>query len=199
MAHSVTRRASTAALLDTTETPKTPSGADPEKRKRILDAAIRTFGRRGFHEARIAEIAAAAGVAEGTVYLYFKNKEDLLGVVQRIEMLEDMAGEHAVDRPVLQRKRDAVRDDEFDVGFPDLVARVGDLVRGDIHGGDLAELFGQLVGHPAGAAADLVEVPGALEIAPAIGMAFRMADYDGFVALGPTERLHEGTSVLVGD
>lgn len=36
----------------------------------------------------------------------------------------------------------------------------------------------------AGAAADLVEVPGALEIAPAIGMAFRMADYDGFVALG---------------
>jgi 6,7-dimethyl-8-ribityllumazine synthase len=36
----------------------------------------------------------------------------------------------------------------------------------------------------AGAAADRVEVPGALEIAPAIGMAFRMADYDGFVALG---------------
>jgi len=36
----------------------------------------------------------------------------------------------------------------------------------------------------AGATADLVEVPGALEIAPAIGMAFRMADYDGFVALG---------------
>lgn len=36
----------------------------------------------------------------------------------------------------------------------------------------------------AGAQTDLVEVPGALEIAPAIGMAFRMADYDGFVALG---------------
>lgn len=81
MAHSVPRRTASAALLDTPETPKTPSGADPEKRKRILDAAIRTFGRRGFHEARIAEIAAAAGVAEGTVYLYFKNKEDVLGVV----------------------------------------------------------------------------------------------------------------------
>src|SRR5512144_1562628 len=59
----------------------TPSGADPEKRKRILEASIRTFGRRGFHDARIAEIALAAKVAEGTVYLYFRNKEDLLGTV----------------------------------------------------------------------------------------------------------------------
>ena len=57
------------------------SGADPEKRKRILDASVRTFGRRGFHDARIAEIAAAAKVAEGTVYLYFRNKEDLLGTI----------------------------------------------------------------------------------------------------------------------
>jgi len=58
-----------------------PSGADPGKRRRILEASIRTFGRRGFHDARIAEIAAAAKVAEGTVYLYFRNKEDLLGTV----------------------------------------------------------------------------------------------------------------------
>lgn len=36
----------------------------------------------------------------------------------------------------------------------------------------------------AGATAEVVEVPGALEVPPAIGMAFRMADYDGFVALG---------------
>lgn len=57
------------------------SGADPDKRKRLLAAAIRVFGQRGFHEARIAEIASEAGVAEGTVYLYFHNKEDLLGVV----------------------------------------------------------------------------------------------------------------------
>jgi TetR/AcrR family fatty acid metabolism transcriptional regulator len=65
-----------------------PAGADPDKRKRILAAAIQTFGRRGFHEARIAEIASAAGVAEGTVYLYFRNKEDLLDVVFE----ETMAG-----------------------------------------------------------------------------------------------------------
>lgn len=60
---------------------KPSAGADPEKRRRILEAAVRTFGRRGFHEARIADIAADAQVAEGTVYLYFRNKEDLLGVV----------------------------------------------------------------------------------------------------------------------
>lgn len=60
---------------------RSTTGADPEKRRRILAAAIQTFGRNGYHEARVAEIASAAGVAEGTVYLYFKNKEDLLGVV----------------------------------------------------------------------------------------------------------------------
>jgi len=56
-------------------------GADPEKRSRILKAAILIFGRRGFHEARVSEIARAAGVADGTVYLYFENKEDLLGCI----------------------------------------------------------------------------------------------------------------------
>ncbi len=71
----------TGAALPQEARDSAPSGADPEKRKRILDASVRTFGRRGFHDARIAEIAAAAKVAEGTVYLYFKNKEDLLGTI----------------------------------------------------------------------------------------------------------------------
>jgi TetR/AcrR family fatty acid metabolism transcriptional regulator len=51
---------------------------DPEKRARILDAAIRVFARKGFFSAKVAEIAAEAGVADGTIYLYFKNKDDLL-------------------------------------------------------------------------------------------------------------------------
>lgn len=59
----------------------TPAGADPEKRQRILEAAVRIFGRRGYHDARIAEIAAEARVAEGTVYLYFRNKEHLFATV----------------------------------------------------------------------------------------------------------------------
>ncbi len=81
MAHSAGRDALPEAVLAAAGEERAPAGADPEKRRRILEAAVRTFGRRGFHEARIAEIAAAAKVAEGTVYLYFRNKEDLLGVV----------------------------------------------------------------------------------------------------------------------
>jgi TetR/AcrR family fatty acid metabolism transcriptional regulator len=49
-----------------------------DKRGRILDAAIKMFAERGFHTATVAEIARAAGVADGTIYLYFKSKEDLL-------------------------------------------------------------------------------------------------------------------------
>ena len=70
--------------------------ADPEKRKRLLHAAVQTFGRRGFHEAKIAEIAAEAGVAVGTVYLYFRNKEDLLGCVFDETMDEVLAEARAI-------------------------------------------------------------------------------------------------------
>jgi len=49
-----------------------------DKRSRILDAAERIFARRGFFHARVSEIAREAGVADGTIYLYFKNKDDLL-------------------------------------------------------------------------------------------------------------------------
>src|SRR5688572_18005102 len=49
-----------------------------EKYERILQAALQVFAAKGFHEARISEIARAAGVADGTIYLYFKNKDDIL-------------------------------------------------------------------------------------------------------------------------
>lgn len=49
-----------------------------DKRLRITEAAIQVFAERGFHSARVSDIARAAGVADGTIYLYFKNKEDLL-------------------------------------------------------------------------------------------------------------------------
>ena len=49
-----------------------------DKRRAILDAALRVFAERGFPAARISDIAAAAGVGKGTVYLYFASKEDLL-------------------------------------------------------------------------------------------------------------------------
>ncbi len=49
-----------------------------DKRTTILDAALRTFVRRGYAETKVSEIASEAGVAEGTLYNYFNSKEELL-------------------------------------------------------------------------------------------------------------------------
>jgi TetR/AcrR family fatty acid metabolism transcriptional regulator len=49
-----------------------------DKRDRILSAAERTFARHGFFAAKVSDVAKEAGVADGTIYLYFKNKDDLL-------------------------------------------------------------------------------------------------------------------------
>ncbi len=65
----------------TAHSPRAPSAstsAGGDKRARILDAAEKVFARRGFFHARVSEIAREAGVADGTIYLYFKNKDDLL-------------------------------------------------------------------------------------------------------------------------
>ena len=49
-----------------------------DKRERILKAAVKVFARNGFHATRVSEVAKAAGVADGTIYLYFKSKDELL-------------------------------------------------------------------------------------------------------------------------
>ena len=54
------------------------TGSDPEKHQRILESAIDVIAERGFFNARVSDIAARAGVADGTIYLYFKNKEQIL-------------------------------------------------------------------------------------------------------------------------
>ncbi len=51
---------------------------DAAKYQAILDAAIKVMAQTGYHGAQVARIAREAGVADGTVYLYFKNKEDIL-------------------------------------------------------------------------------------------------------------------------
>jgi TetR/AcrR family fatty acid metabolism transcriptional regulator len=48
------------------------------KYHQILEAAVRVFARQGFYQSTIAQIAKEAGVADGTIYLYFKNKDDIL-------------------------------------------------------------------------------------------------------------------------
>ena len=57
---------------------RAPRAKSGDKRNRILDAAVRVFAKNGFYKTRVADIARAAGVADGTIYLYFASKEDLL-------------------------------------------------------------------------------------------------------------------------
>jgi TetR/AcrR family fatty acid metabolism transcriptional regulator len=54
------------------------TGGREAKRRAILESAVRVFAEHGFFAARIRDIAAGAGVAEGTIYLYFDGKDDLL-------------------------------------------------------------------------------------------------------------------------
>jgi TetR/AcrR family transcriptional regulator, fatty acid metabolism regulator protein len=72
------RRASNGKKKDAS--PPVPEG----KRERILDAAIKVFAAEGFYNAKVSQIAHEAGVADGTIYLYFKSKDDLL-----INLFED--------------------------------------------------------------------------------------------------------------
>ena len=48
------------------------------KYNQILEAAVKVFAQQGFYQSTIAQIAKEAGVADGTIYLYFKNKDDIL-------------------------------------------------------------------------------------------------------------------------
>ena len=58
--------------------PPPRGGRGGEKRQRILRAAIQVFAQKGFYATRVSEIARAAGIADGTIYLYFKNKDSIL-------------------------------------------------------------------------------------------------------------------------
>ncbi|ANU11350.1 TetR family transcriptional regulator [Planococcus antarcticus DSM 14505] len=51
---------------------------DKPKYKQIIDAAVIVIAENGYHQAQVSKIAKQAGVADGTIYLYFKNKEDIL-------------------------------------------------------------------------------------------------------------------------
>jgi TetR/AcrR family fatty acid metabolism transcriptional regulator len=58
------------------------------RRRAILESAVRVFAENGFFAARIRDIAAGAGVAEGTIYLYFDGKDDLLLTAFRDKVAE---------------------------------------------------------------------------------------------------------------
>ena len=60
----------------------------PGKREQILEAAVQVFASRGFHKSRVADVARAAEVADGTIYLYFKSKDDILISIFEEKMAE---------------------------------------------------------------------------------------------------------------
>ena len=69
-----------------------------DKRDALLRAAIDTFAARGFFNAQVADVARSAGVAAGTVYLYFRGKDDLLISIFERTMQEAIAdGRRSVD------------------------------------------------------------------------------------------------------
>jgi len=85
----------------TSRIPTADSPARRDKRTRILEAATRVFARTGYHDARISDIAAEAGIAYGLVYHYFKNKEEVLGSIFEerwagfLELLDAIAADPA--------------------------------------------------------------------------------------------------------
>ena len=80
--------------------------AAPDKREAILKAATQVFAQRGFFQSQVADIARAAGIAAGTVYLYFRSKDDLLVSIFERTMKETLAeGEAAIAEVADPRER----------------------------------------------------------------------------------------------
>ena len=75
---------------------------DPEKPQQIIDAAVRVFARNGFYNSRVSDIAREAGIASGTIYLYFKTKDEILVTLFR----EKMAAFVSALRTEIARERD---------------------------------------------------------------------------------------------
>ena len=79
-----------------------------EKRRVILDAAVRVFARNGFHTSRVGDVAVEAGVAHGLLYHYFPSKEELLATIFRDtwrSLLEALREVEESDEPAREQLR----------------------------------------------------------------------------------------------
>jgi TetR/AcrR family fatty acid metabolism transcriptional regulator len=83
-----------------------PAVAD--KREAILRAAIRVFARNGYFNSKVADIAREAGVADGTVYLYYKSKEDILHSIFDRTM-EEVISEGRLQLEAIEDPREKLR------------------------------------------------------------------------------------------
>src|SRR5216684_2283702 len=59
---------------------------ESDKHQQIIEAAVRVFARNGYYNSRVSDVAREAGVASGTIYLYFKTKDDILVTLFREKM-----------------------------------------------------------------------------------------------------------------
>ena len=71
--------------------------AHEDKRRLLLDAAVRVFARKGYHDCRVGDIAKEAGVAHGLLYHYFRSKEEVLETVFRETWTQMLAAIGAVE------------------------------------------------------------------------------------------------------
>jgi TetR/AcrR family transcriptional regulator, fatty acid metabolism regulator protein len=90
------------ATVATKKTAARTAQSRADKRRHILEAAVEVFANAGFHKSRVSDVARAANVADGTIYLYFKSKDEILlsifeeamaemieAVEEKLEPLED--------------------------------------------------------------------------------------------------------------
>lgn len=86
--------------------------AAEEKRRVILDAAVRVFARKGFHASRVGDIAEEAGVAHGLLYHYFSSKDEVLETIFNEHWATLLDRIHAVEAsgdPPVEQLRGIVR------------------------------------------------------------------------------------------
>lgn len=106
---------------------------DENKHQKILQAAIKVFSEKGFYNSRVSEIAKEANVADGTIYLYFKNKDDILISLFEEEfakIVRDMRAELAREKDALQKiKRFAITHLSIVAHHPHLAEVMGVEVR----------------------------------------------------------------------
>jgi AcrR family transcriptional regulator len=118
-----------------------------DKRRHLLDAAVRVFARKGFHASRVGDIAEEAGVAHGLLYHYFKSKDDVLEAVFHENwsvLLTRIASVEETDEPAADQLRhitaivlrtwlhlpDVVRVVIREFGrSPELAGRIGELAQ----------------------------------------------------------------------
>ena len=121
--------------------------ASEDKRRQILDAAVRVFARKGFHASRVGDIAEEAGVAHGLLYHYFASKDAVLQAVFHENwsvLLERIGSVEETDEPAVDQLRhvsaiilrtwlhlpDVVRVVIQEFGrSPELAARIGELAQ----------------------------------------------------------------------